>query len=231
MRLALILAALLAALTASAQTRITATITVTNTPGTNYSLTVNGDTRVWLANYSTTNILTTNTIQASASNLYFHIAGYPFSGPVIVAQPATNQVSLIGQASEAMSVSFASNWATVSYATQVVSSMMAVRVPISAEPAATNRTNIASLILSGINTYSSNSFDGTSVALANFASLTNGNMFTKTNTFPLLSLSSNTIPNLGNVVGTGVQWRSNLTLFWSVVSSNNATNTYKIAGP
>lgn len=138
--------------------RITATITFTNAPTTNgMTLTVNGDTRTWTNNVVTpaSQIATNSTIGGSATNYWTQLNSYPYSGGLIPSFPATNQINLIGTVGGAMTVSFAGNYASVSYSTQSVSSMLTVRVPLSGEQSAV-RANISSLLAQGLGDYATN---------------------------------------------------------------------------
>lgn len=146
---------LLLCLPVQAATRITATVTVTNSPTTNgMTIVVNSSTRTWTNNVVTASsqILTNNSIGGITTNLWQHIVANPFSGGVIPSWLATNQISLLGNIGQAMSVSFSGPWASVSYSTQTVTSMYTVRVPISGEQNSV-ATNNATLLLQGINAY------------------------------------------------------------------------------
>jgi len=104
----LLLIALLLAIPAISQaaSRITATITVTNTPAEGDYFILNSDTRTWRTNAVTipaSEILIGAAIGAHTTNAFLQIAANPFTGPVIPRYNGTNAVDLIGQVSEAMS--------------------------------------------------------------------------------------------------------------------------------
>lgn len=144
---------------ASAADRITLLITVTNAPTTNgMTLVVNAVTRTWQTNASATTIATNATKNGSATNLFNHLAAFPFASMTLQPMPGTNQVQLIGNVGQAMVASAAGNWATLSLSTQTVTTLVAVRVPISSEPTASQRTNIANGLVRGINDFSSQPF-------------------------------------------------------------------------
>lgn len=167
-----ILVLLLLAPMAQAVDWVRATLTVTNAAnvfnGTNYV--VNGTTR------SATNtassgawFLTNSANNALATNIYLQIGLAQI--PLITARmTSTNAVQFEGQPGSAMTLTAVGTWASVSYQTQVVVQMTAVRVPIGGERYETNRTNIASQLTQDLNDYSTNPFATNAHLLANFVS-------------------------------------------------------------
>lgn len=138
---------------------VTATITATNNPANNDTITVNAAVRTWKTTVATpaSQILVTNSIGATATNLYTHIAAYGFTGPLTLVRVGTNAVSLAGQPAQAMTVTASGTWATITYTTNTLTTTYAVRVPITVE-AVNQRTNIASLLLLTLQDYPSNRF-------------------------------------------------------------------------
>ncbi len=138
---------------------VTATVTVTNTPANNDTLTVNSAVRTWKTTVATpaSQIQVTNSIGATATNLYTHIATYGFSGPLTLVRVGTNAVSLAGQPAQAMTVTASGTWATIVYTTNTLTTTYAVRVPITVE-GVNQRTNIASLLLLTLRDYPTNAF-------------------------------------------------------------------------
>jgi hypothetical protein len=182
--------------------RITATLTLTNAPTTNgMGYSVNGGTSRYFTNVVVNSALTfsTNTtIGGSTTNLFNQAIANPYSGPVIVAMPTTNTVTFVGPIGASLTVTTNNgNWGTVSYSTQVVTRVIDVRVPISAEAAATNRTNIASLLTQGISDYSTTAVARTAIALSNFGGLLStqtwagDNLWTGSNRFSGQMLATN----------------------------------------
>lgn len=226
-----ILAILAMLLPAIAAERITATITVTNAPTTNgQTLVVNGNTRTFTNAFSATGILTNGTIGGSASNVYLHVLTNGFSGPVIVTQPATNQVVLLGAVAQAMAVTAGGDWASVAYSTQTVAAATVVRVPLTVETE-TNRTNIASLLVTALSSYSTNAFATNATALSNYVTLSNaqtiaGNKeFTGTNAFQNSTWTNGTITNATIQGGTVTN-----VLLVSVRGTNTVTNWTLVSG-
>ena len=162
--------ALFAVSIAQASDMITATVTVTAAPANNDTLTVNGTTRTWKTSVTvpSTQISVGANIGASKTNLFNQITAYTFTGPLTIGQSSTNVVTLRGQPAQSMTVSASGSWATITYATNTVTDTYAVRVPITSEPTATQRTNIASLLLTSIGDYATNSFTKTT-AFQNFS--------------------------------------------------------------
>ena len=116
--------ALALSLSCEAASQITVTVTVTGTPTNDSRFVLNGSTRVWTDAISNAaaQILITNGVSPTAAKLYQQAADYGFKGPVILRQPGPNQVAFLGQIGQAMSASIAGAWASLSYATNAVSS-------------------------------------------------------------------------------------------------------------
>lgn len=222
MRTILTILLTLVCLTVSAQSnRITATITVTNSPTTNgMALTVNGGTARFFTNVvvnSALTIQTNATIGGSTTNLFNQILANPYSGPVISAMPATNVVTLVGPIGSTLTATTSGgNWASVSYSTQVVTRVIDVRVPLAAEAAATNRTNIASLLAQGISDYSTTAVARTAIALSNFGGLLSTqtwagyNTFNNSNLFTGINSFTNSTWNKGALLGVTLTVSNNL---------------------
>lgn len=131
--------------------RITLSIVITNTPALSDTLTVNGNIRTWTTNVTTpsTQFLIGAAIGAHTTNMWTGIVGTPYTG-LTPQWIATNQVNLIGSVGGALTASSAGTWGTLTLSTQTVTTLQAVRVPITGEPTATVRTNIASLLVSNV---------------------------------------------------------------------------------
>lgn len=156
---------------ALAANRYQATITVTTPPTQGLTLTVNGDVRTWTTNTPTATQISIGANQsASASNLFTAITGNGFPGPLAVSQLVTNQVRLIAQPGIALTASLTGGWGSIVIVTNAANVATPVTVPISAELTADSRTNIASQIVAGINSYATNDF---SFALLPAGSITN----------------------------------------------------------
>lgn len=168
------------ALTACASDRITLTVTVTNAPAGHDTFVVNGNTRTWTNSATaspSTLILIGSDAGESATNLWNQIGSYGYSGPISrVAFTSSNVFTLRGQVGQALSASISGTWATLSYSTQTVATLTDVRVPISAEPDTTGtvKTNIASLLTQGLNSYSRTAIE-TNTTLASKLVQTDGN--------------------------------------------------------
>jgi hypothetical protein len=156
-----------------ASSRITLTVTITNTPVATDALTLNADTRTWVDSVSDTaaEILVSTNIGASKTNLYLHIAQSPFADSVVLGQSSTNIVTLAGAIDGAMVASLTGTWAELSYSTQTWETAYAVRVPMSVNPTATSRTNIMSLLSTDLGTYSTSSIPAAATVLALYANL------------------------------------------------------------
>jgi len=136
-------------------TRVSATLTVTNGSGT-----TNGQTlSIAAQNLIFTNdpalnpsIYVTNGGQnVTATNIYLHVIAYPPSTSVTNVMTATNQIRIDGTINAPLSVTPSAGWATVTYVTNSVSGTRtyAVRVPFIVE-VETNRTNIAQSLMTNL---------------------------------------------------------------------------------
>jgi len=148
-------------LPAVAQNRIAITITITNSPyPTNGdTLTVNGDTRTWTnATPTATGILEDSSLGGCATNLFNAIANRSFTGPLVLSQPTSNSIYMIGSIGQAMAASLLTNWGSISYYTNTVISGVPVVIPISGEIQSATAISVASGIVAGVNAYASNVF-------------------------------------------------------------------------
>lgn len=175
MKKILLLIPLLLTLTACASDRITATLTITNTPVYGNTLVANAKTLNWTnstAGAPNTSVLIGASIGASATNLFRQLATYPLTGPVNVGFSSSNVLTFVGQTGQSMAFSMAGTWATLSYSTQVVATMTAVRVPATSEPTQSSATNIFSEVAKAIGTHSTNAFPAGSKAIENIVQTT-----------------------------------------------------------
>jgi hypothetical protein len=132
---------------------IEASITVTNFSGiaTNGSatLTVNGTTRTATNNVSANPalyFLGTNSMLYAKTNLYNHIALYPFGSAgtrLTLINIGTNSFKLRGQLNQVISASIAGSWGTALLSTNTITNFTGVTVPLEYYTAA-EATNIAS---------------------------------------------------------------------------------------
>lgn len=149
-------------------TRISALVTITNAPTTaGQTLTVNSSTRTWTNNPALNPaiyIRTNATIGGSMTNLFLHLAQYPFATTLTETKSGTNAIKLQAALDQALTVTASGGWASVTYTTQLVTTpfTVPVRVPFDVETA-TNAAQIAELLLKGLNDYS------TSRAFTNWA--------------------------------------------------------------
>lgn len=164
------------AFSADAASRIVATVTITNAPTTNgMTFVLNGDTRTWTNNVVTpaSQILTNAAIGGIHTNLYNHITAKMFAGPVNVSTNGTNIIIFRGQVNQALVIAFTGDYASVTYDTNDVTAGRPVIIPISAEPVASERTNISSGIIAGVNVYSTNAINQTNFVASELVGLTN----------------------------------------------------------
>lgn len=183
--------------------RVTITVTITNAPSAADTITVNAATRTWRSSVTApaTEILVGADAGASATNLFRQFSAYALAGPVILGFSSTNVITIQGQSGQAMSASLSAAYGTVSYSTNTVTSMYMVRVPMSGEPAVP-QTNNATLLATGMGTYSQSPFAAGTTLLDNIVQ-TSGNQtiagskdLTGTTKFRSALFVSNTLPTI-----------------------------------
>lgn len=193
--------------TALGADRITALVTITNTPADSDTFTLNASVRTWKTSVATpgTQILIGADVNESATNMFNQAASTPFAN-VIVSIPATNQVQFVGNTSLPMSASIVGTWGYVTYSTQVVAPMFTVRIPIDSEPSAAQRTNVASEIVRGAFNlgFSTNLVSATSTAMSNFLNNATAQTFSGAKTFLTAGfwsgLTTTNLVNYGNAI-------------------------------
>lgn len=160
---------ILLSVSASAASRITAIITLTNTPSGHNNLVANGNTRLW-TNSATANPGTLITIGASvgasATNLFNQLYAYPYSG-ITMSFSSSNVITLRGSVGQAVTVTASGTWATVALSTNTVLPQANVAVPLSSEQTQSKATNTASLLASDLGTYSTNAFATNTTLVSN----------------------------------------------------------------
>lgn len=187
--------------------RVTALVTITNTPADGNTFTLNASVRTWKTSVVTpgTQILIGADVNESATNLFTQAAATPFAN-VIVSIPATNQVQFVGNTSLPMSASIVGTWGYVTYSTQVVASLYTVRIPIDSEPSAAQRTNVASELVRGAFNlgFSTNLVSATSTAMSNFLNNATAQTFSGAKTFLTAGfwsgLTTTNLVNHGNAI-------------------------------
>lgn len=193
------------AISAKAATIYDTEITVTNTPTTNgMTLVVNGSTRTFTNSVAapSTQIVTNNSIGGITTNVFQQLAAYPFTG-IRSFITATNKIRLSG--TNTITASLTGNWGSIADTSSSGDSMQDIRVPMSAESAAV-RTNKASLLITGLGTYSTNALDQNSTAASQLVGTTNaqtiGNKTVTNSTFSGGTLTNNAIKNASSISGT-----------------------------
>ena len=143
--LVFLIIALALSFSAQAATRISLTVTVTDTPLNGSTFTLNGSTRTWTNVLSTakSQVLITNGVALTATNLYQQAAAYGFAGPVILNPPSGNQVTFLGQIDQAMSASVGGGWASLTYSTNTESVAITPKVLITGEAAGNQQPTMA----------------------------------------------------------------------------------------
>ena len=170
-RLSAVLFLCLLAVAAPAAELVTVTVTITNNPvGNTNSITINSSTRTWtntVTGSPGTLIQQTNTTALATTNLLNHLTSYRVQAWHLLSQGNDTNLTIRGRVGEVMTVTIAGGWASVTYATNTVTSpTFSVRVPITVE-AATNQTNIASMLVTALER-ATNSLSTNNTGLANY---------------------------------------------------------------
>lgn len=206
-RLFQILALIVFAVTAAGADRVTVTLTITNNPSDGNTFVLNADTRTWKTTVATpaTQVTVAAGTAENATNLLRHVSANAFSGPVIPLRYETNVLKFVGSVGQAMSASLTGTWGEISYSTQTVASVYAVRVPM-ASTVEFERTNNASLLVQGIGSYSLSSLDQNSTAAALLMGIGNTQTVTGPKTFTGATVLL--APTLSNAVNYGTAFSS-----------------------
>ena len=172
-RLASILLLLALCVPAFAGSIVTATITVTNTPADGDTITINGDARTWKTTVTATasQVVIGASIGANATNMFNQFARSPFT-TLTLSRSGTNGVVLRGIIDQTISVSIAGTWGEYTLSTNTTTDAYQVQVPATSYATASSATNIISLLVDDIDTFSTNAFATGATALQNYADLT-----------------------------------------------------------
>lgn len=170
--------------------RITATITVTNTPSDGDTIAINSDTRTFRTSPSdtATEITIGSDIGENATNLFNQFSGTRFT-TLQLNRSGTNGVTLAGIVDQAMSVSISGTWGEYSLSTNSITSAAAITTPASAYPSQSVATNTYSKVVSDLEAYSTNALsEGTTlvenlVQIASDQAITGAKTFTGANTY------------------------------------------------
>lgn len=167
----------LAAAAAHSADQIIATLSVTNAAGTTNgnTIVINGSTRTWtntVTSSPSTLIQVTNSPSLVTTQMLTHLGTYTPGAGISATYGSSTSIVMRGLIGGALTITVAggaSGWATVAYSTNVYTNTYLVRVPITTETA-TNRTNIASLLVKAISDYSTNSISTNAPSLTNYLS-------------------------------------------------------------
>ncbi len=167
--LAVLVSSFIVSTSAKGATFITATITITNTPGVGSNWTVNGVSQTWTnaAGTPPASWLTVGAdFKASTTNLYNHIIRYPYLSPDLI--PTLSSPSNIVLRGNSIVIT-TNNYFRVSYSTNSGTNLTFVQVPFDNVVGDTNRTNNANWLIDGLNKYAStNAFNTNATALSNY---------------------------------------------------------------
>lgn len=218
--------------------RVTAILTITNAPTTNgMGFVVNGSLRTWTNNVfnAAEQILTNNSVNGIATNLYLHLLATPPTG-IAVTMTDTNKLRLDAQTGTALILGV-TNYYEAIYSTQTVSAAYDVAVPYTATPS-TRRQTITEGLVDWLNlAANNNAIDQTKkvaeqlVGLANNQTVTGNKTFTgillvtnREAIFILGIVSATNFTGIINMISNGVWWNGSL-------SSPSLTNGQNFGSP
>lgn len=194
---------------------VTLTVTVTNVPSSGNVIAISGS-RTYSATWGT-KIEIGATTGESATNLFEHIVGSGMAGYQI-SMSSSNIVIVRGYVGASITASLSGSWGTYSLSTQAVTDVYNVAVPMSAM-SASQRTNIASLLIADLNSYSTNQIAQSSAIASQLVGITNAQTVSGAKTFT----------GAVSVSGSGSQWSGGLITNVSLHATNaviqNATIT------
>ncbi len=144
--------------TGFAADRVTMTLTITNVPTDGNTFTLNSDVRTWADGVVDPGVQIEEpaSIGAATTNLFLQIAANPISR-VVPRWVSTNEVEFIGATALAMSGSLSGSWGSITYSTNSVVQLTSIRIPMSGLSNSI-RTNDATQLVSGLNSYAQNQF-------------------------------------------------------------------------
>lgn len=183
-----------------AQDIVRVLISITNAPATDADdFDISGDTRTWKDTITdaTTQIQTDSDIGQSATNVFEHIAANPFSSQWTLSMPLTNQVQITFLPGATPSASVTTGtWGEISQSTNTVTALTMVEVPMSSLQNSV-RTNIATLLVTGLDSYAQSPASQTATWLGEYVSLEQSQSVSNKTFFSTI-LSSPTTTNLVN---------------------------------
>jgi len=196
--------------------RITATLTITNAPTTNgQTITINGDTRTWYASVTNpaTQLLTNSTVNGIATNLYNHLLSTPPSR-VTPFMTGAAVLRLDAQTGAPLIISGVTNYFSVTYSTQTVSSAYDVVVPYTVIASATRPTISAGLV-DWLNLPTAKSLFENSGSVSNLVGRTNSQTISGDKTFSGVVI----VTNRAGVLVVGVMSSTNFTGIVNLLSN------------
>ena len=230
MKYLLALGCTLLTLTACASSRITASITVTNSTTNGVTFAVNGSTRTFTNNVvtSSSQVLTNSdaTGCGSKTNLFNQIALNPFAGLALI-DTGSNTFQLAGTCGGSLLVTLSTGYATTNMSAQTCAAATPVGVPFGAYyPNLNSRTNTGSELASDLNSYSTTALDENAplaselVGTNNTQTITGQKTLSNTNNQIFGVLSSMSISGTSRYLSNGVYF----TPIFSSPAMTNAVN-------
>lgn len=216
--------------------RVVATVTITNVPVSGDTFVLESFTRTWGTSSTATTILTNLAgINEATTNLFDQIAANPYAsgsgGPVYINNTETNVIRFTGRSGNTLVIDD-ETYLSVTYVTNSATVATAVRVPYTAEPTATTRTNIANDLVEYIG-IAADSWATNAAALANFLNVGPGNQDLTAGKVVSNGIFSNIVAHitsgtLASVVVNGIT-ATNLVNYGNAISSpGSAANSEQI---
>ncbi len=234
---ALLISSALLGKMATAQNVVTFTLSITNTPTNLASITINSATRTWVTAVTNpaTQILITNDLGQSATNLMISLTGNPIAGIDYLNFNGTNGIIGSGAGlTESVTAGWCSNVLTMNASTPAYG----VSVPFnSAYPVASDQTNTANYLIVALDTYGTSAFSAGDAALQNYVGLTGTQTITGAKTFSSSSSSFNNgtvsnsiITNSPSISGNGGTITNLALLNPTMTNGQNFGNAFRSPG-
>lgn len=155
---------------------ITATVSFTNAAGTTngQTIAINASTRTWTNNVviPDSQILTNDSPEGSATNLYQHLGFSPVAG-TSASYGSSTSVVVRGFPGSALTITLSDGYGAVAYATNTITSAVVLRLPVTVESGA-QQTNITTRLVDALNlTAPTNQLMQASPAFAQLVGTTN----------------------------------------------------------
>lgn len=184
---------------------VTGTLTITNVPNASDTIQINASTRTWVASVSTpsTEILIGADEGENTTNLWNQVVTYGVLQVVPRWGGSSNVIDFIGMPGTSLTITLSDTYGSVTYVTNTVTALKTVRVPMAAEQNIV-RTNVATLLVTGLNDYAQLALDQNDTVVSELVGLTNAQTITgaktATGAWTFGNIQTTNLVNVGNAI-------------------------------